>query len=100
MYIYRFVEAKKEHPELLLYHYPSQEGEFIASIVAAHFAPHSILHTFWDTEDGEHLDCCLFRDKHYKYLFDIEALPLGATMKLTLKKASSGKIWIREIREI
>ena len=97
MEIYNLVEAKNKHPELLSYCYPTEQGEFFGTLVAAYFAPHAILHSFWDMDNGEKLDCCLFRDKHCKYLLDVEAFPKGTIAKLKFVKAESEKFWVREI---
>lgn len=97
MQIYNFIEALKDHPEFKEFVYPSTEGVFSGKIVGAHWAPGAIIHTFWELENGDKLDCCLFRDKHCKYICDIEKLNKNAVAKLKFVKSTVGKIWLREI---
>ena len=78
------------------YSYPKQEGVFCGKLVGACWSRHSIIHTYWLLDNGEMIDCALFKNNRP---IDIEQLPDNIYAELTLVKADSGKIYLREIRE-
>lgn len=77
------------------YSYPKQDGVFYGQLKGACWATHAIIHTFWKLDNGDLIDCALFRDTRPK---DIEQLPNNVCAELTLVKADSGKIYLRGIR--
>ena len=78
------------------YSYPKQEGVFCGQLMGACWATHSIIHTYWKLDNGDMIDCALFRDTRPK---NIEQLPDNIYAALTLVKSASGKIYLRDILE-
>ena len=78
------------------YSYPTQSGVFFGRLMGARWATHSIIHTYWKLDNGDMIDCVLFRDTRPK---NIEQLPENIYAELTLVKSTSGKIYLRDIRE-
>lgn len=98
MKIYTMVDFFKNYAEQYSdFVYPYEEGVFRGKIVAAHWAKHSIIHTYWEMENGSKLDCVLFRDNR---LFDVAETPCNAMADIKLVQASSSKIYIRAIEFI
>lgn len=79
------------------YSYPTQDGVFCGKLMGASWATHSIIHTYWQLDNGNLIDCALFKNTRPK---DIEQLPDNVYAELTLVKADSGKIYLRGIREM
>lgn len=77
--------------------YPSVPGDFSGTLLNAHWAPRSIIHTIWQMDNGMVWDCCLFPNDKREYLFDPEKLPVGTHATLMLVRASSGKIYLRGV---
>lgn len=88
-----------EYSSLYLRHavYPSVPGNFSGTLLNAHWAPHSIIHTIWEVDNGMVWDCCLFPNNQRKYLFDPEKFPVGTHAILMLVRASSGKVYLRGV---
>ena len=62
------------------FNYPIAEGVFYGTLQGASWATHSILHTYWLLDNGEKIDCPLFRDTRPK---NIEHLPDNIYARLT-----------------
>lgn len=78
------------------YLYPTQAGVFFGRLMGARWSTHSIIHTYWKLDNGDMIDCALFKDARPK---NIEQLPDNIYAELTLVKSASGKIYLRDIRE-
>jgi hypothetical protein len=79
------------------YGYPMQDGIFRGILMGAAWSKHSIIHTFWKLDNGFLIDCALFKDCRPN---DIELLPDNVYAELTLIRADSNKVYLRDIREI
>lgn len=79
------------------YSYPTQDGVFCGQLMGARWSRHSIIHTYWRLDNGDLIDCALFKDTRPK---NIEQLPDKTYAELTLVKADTGKIYLREIRKV